>query len=258
MRSKPERNRKHGIPTSIHSKHLSQLTLYLQIRLGLPTHHIQRHRALLRNASSIIANPFSNCSSVLVISGAILKYPAKLRLVLSSAHSPQLRHACRNHIPQLGRLSLHLAVRNDLQASHQATPTHIANARIPRLQLTQRSLEPHTEAARPLDKAVPHDNVEGLQPDSRGQRVADVRRVEEVPAVPTHGRNRIARDDRAERQAVPERLAERRHVRHDVVVRVHEGEQVARAPDPSLRFVGDQKHAADLAVRFQRFEVARR
>ena len=83
-------------------------------------------------------------------------------------------------------------------------------------------------------------------------------RVEEVPAVPIHGRNRIARDDRVERQAVPERLAERRHVRHDVVVRVHEGEQVARAPDPRVRFVDDQKHVAGFAVRFRRFEVTRR
>ena len=46
MKSKPEQNRKYGIPTSVHCKRLSQSTLHLRIRLGLPIHSIQWHRAL--------------------------------------------------------------------------------------------------------------------------------------------------------------------------------------------------------------------
>lgn len=119
-----------------------------------------------------------------------------------------------------------------LQCTHTASAIH--------------AVQPCTEAARPLGKAVPHDNVEDLQPDSRRQRAVDVRRVEEVPAVPTRGRNHIARDDRAERQAVPGVLLSVSATSLSACMKANR----SPAPDHRLRFVDDQKHAAGFAVRF--------
>ena len=95
-----------------------------------------------------------------------------------------------------------------------------------------------------------------FRPDRGGERVGDVRRVEEEAALVGLLLDLVGGQHRGQRQAGAERLRQREDVGHDAVAL--EREHRAGAAEPGLRLVEDEQHPPLVAARLQRGEVAGR
>ena len=145
----------------------------------------------------------------------------------------------------------------ELDAHQQPAAAHVADAGMLLLQRAQAGGEPRPRHARLLHQPVALHDLEHLQADRGGQRVVDMRRVEQEAA-----RLGLARDRR--RSVI---TADSGRPAPSVFDRVRmsgttpsrsKANIVAGAADAGLRLVEDQQHAARAAMRLQRREIAGR
>ncbi len=144
----------------------------------------------------------------------------------------------------------------EFQPQQQAAAAHVADAGVALLEGEQPVLQAPAGSGGPVGEALAAHHLQHRHADSRRQRVVDMGGVEQEVALLGLVGDRLGGHHRRQRQAGAQGLRERQDVRHHAVAL--EGEHPAGTANAGLRLVEDQQHAAGLAVRLQRREIARR
>ena len=148
------------------------------------------------------------------------------------------------------------AVPHELDAEEEAGAPHVADDGVPLLQPPQACGEVPADPERPCREPLVLDHVEDGEAGGAGDGVA-AERAEELHAV-GEGRGDLARGHHgAEREAVPDRLAEDDHVRHDALP-LEAPERLAEAAEARLHLVGDRDAAGRAHVTIRLRQVAGR
>ena len=194
-------------------------------------------------------------SSVEIVSGGAIRSTRPEAGELDDVHVQAQLEAALGHRDAVGRVGLaRLAVRDEVDAEHEADAADVADRLVAALEL----LEPRAQARAHGDRASaqvlgqhrPHDGA----PDGGGERVRDVRGDVQEALLERVGLDRVGGDRRRQRQAAAERLRQRDEVRHHVVLL--EREHRPDAAERRLRLVDDEQHPALLAALLERREVA--